>query len=67
MTRRGRKDALVGAAFASDRDHEFQRVHELLELVRESEDVDSREQAIRQMHAELSKLHRTVIGAGVAS
>ena len=63
VNRRDRKAQMEIARFSHERDQEFQRLHELIEVARATDGADSREQAFRQMHAELSKVHRTVVAA----
>jgi len=47
--------------FCSERDTEFQRLHLLLDQLRHEGDLVQRERAVRQLHAELSKVHRTFV------
>lgn len=47
--------------FATERDREFQRLHLLVDQLRDEHEPLRRDQAVRQVHAELTKVHRAVI------
>lgn len=62
ITRGDRAEARRNNRLAEARDSEFQRLHALLEQLRGESEPVRREMATRQLHAELTKVHRAVVG-----
>lgn len=60
--RQDRRAAAESWELGQKLNEEFQRVHEILDQVRDVPGV-RKESAVRQAHAELTKLHRMVVGS----